>query len=80
MIQYSHIQRQRSGAKGERAKIYGGANMEKENRTQKNVSDGVLRYPNGQEAQLKKLMGQAIKVIGIGVFLLVMCICRTLRP
>ena len=51
--------------------------MEKENRTKKNVSDGVLQYPNGQEAQLKKLMGQAIKVIGIGVFWLVMCIASS---
>ena len=51
--------------------------MEKENRTKKNVSDGVLQDPNGQEAQLKKLMGQAIKVIGIGVFWLVMCIASS---
>ena len=48
--------------------------MEKENRTKKKVSNGVLQYPNGQEAQLKKLMGQAIKVVGIGIFLLVTCI------
>ncbi|MBP3579554.1 MAG: HAMP domain-containing protein, partial [Lachnospiraceae bacterium] len=40
----------------------------------KNISQGVLLYPNGQEAHLRKLMKQAIMVIGIGVFWLIMCI------
>jgi len=40
----------------------------------KTISQGVLLYPNGQEAHLRKLMKQAIMVIGIGVFWLIMCI------
>ena len=41
---------------------------------EKNNKVGVLQYPNGQEAHLRKLMKQAIMVIGIGVFWLIMCI------
>lgn len=33
-----------------------------------------ILYPNGQEAHLRKLMKQAIMVISIGVFWLIMCI------
>lgn len=40
----------------------------------KNVSEGVLQYPNGQEAHLQKLKKQALLVIGIGVFLLILSI------
>lgn len=48
--------------------------MAKEKKAKKNVSEGVLLYPNGQEAHLRKLKKQAFVVIGIGVFWLVMCI------
>ena len=48
--------------------------MSKEKKVKKIVSEGVVQYPNGQEAHLKKLMKQALIVIGIGVFWLVMCI------
>ena len=51
--------------------------MEKEGKTKRNLSKGVLQYPNGQEAHLKKLMNQAIKVVVIGVFWLVMCIASS---
>ena len=40
----------------------------------KNVSEGVLQYPNGQEAHLQKLKKQALLAIGIGVFLLILSI------
>lgn len=52
--------------------------MKKEKKVKKNVSEGVLQYPNGQEAHLRKLMGQAIKVIAVGVFWLIMCILSSL--
>lgn len=42
-----------------------------------NVSGGVAKYPNGQEAHLRKIMKQAIMVIGIGVFWLTMCIASS---
>ena len=48
--------------------------MGKEKKANKNVSAGILQYPNGQEAHLRKIMKQAIMVIGIGVFWLIMCI------
>ena len=48
--------------------------MAKEKKAKKNVSEGVLQYPNGQEAHLRKLRKQAIIVIGTGVFWLLMCI------
>lgn len=52
--------------------------MKKQKKVKKNVSAGVLQYPNGQEAHLRKLMSQAIKVIAVGVFWLVMCILSSL--
>ena len=48
--------------------------MSKVTKQQNTISQGVLLYPNGQEAHLRKLMKQAIMVIGIGVFWLIMCI------
>lgn len=42
-----------------------------------NSSEGVMQYPNGQEAHLRKLMKQAVMVIGIGVFWLIMCIASS---
>ena len=48
--------------------------MSKVTKQKKTISQGVLLYPNGQEAHLRKLMKQAIMVIGIGVFWLIMCI------
>lgn len=49
--------------------------MAKEKKEKKNkVSTGVVQYPNGQEAQLRKIMKQAGMVIGIGVFWLIMCV------
>ena len=51
--------------------------MSKEKKVKKFVSEGVVQYPNGQEAHLKKLMKQALIVIGIGVFWLVMCIASS---
>jgi len=48
--------------------------MNNKAKQKKNISQGVLLYPNGQEAHLRKLMKQAIMVIGIGVFWLIMCI------
>ena len=51
--------------------------MSKEKKEKKIVSEGVVQYPNGQEAHLKKLMKQALIVIGIGVFWLVMCIASS---
>ena len=48
--------------------------MSKEKKIKKNVREGVVQYPNGQEAHLTKLMKQAVVVIGIGVFWLIMCI------
>lgn len=48
--------------------------MAKEKKAKKNISEGVLQYPNGQEAHLRKLRKQAFVVIGIGVFWLIMCI------
>ncbi len=51
--------------------------MKKEKKTKKNVSEGMLQYPNGQEAHLYKLMKQAVMVVGVGIFWLVMCIAST---
>ncbi len=51
--------------------------MKKEKKVKRNVSEGILQYPNGQEAHLKKLMIQAIKVIAVGVFWLIMCIASS---
>ena len=48
--------------------------MNNKTKQKKTISQGVLLYPNGQEAHLRKLMKQAIMVIGIGVFWLIMCI------
>lgn len=49
--------------------------MAKEKKVRKNkVSTGVMQYPDGQEANLRKLMKQAGMVIGIGVFWLIMCV------
>ena len=39
----------------------------------KNISEGILQYPNGQEAHLYKLMKRAFAEIGLGVFLLILC-------
>lgn len=52
--------------------------MAKEKKTKKNVSEGVLQYPNGQEAHLRKLRKQAFVIIGIGVFWLIMCILSSM--
>ncbi len=40
----------------------------------KNISEEVLQYPKGQEAQLRKIQKQVAMAVAIGVFLLVMCI------
>ena len=39
---------------------------------------GALQYPNGQEAQMRKLMKQAGIVIGIGIFWLIMSIVSSI--
>lgn len=52
--------------------------MSKEKKVKNRVSEGVLQYPNGQEAHLTKLMKQAVVVIGIGVLLLLLCIASSL--
>ena len=52
--------------------------MKKEKKTKKNISQGVLMYPNGQEAHLRKLRKQALTTIGIGIFMLIMCVASTL--
>ncbi|MBQ8633599.1 MAG: HAMP domain-containing protein [Lachnospiraceae bacterium] len=51
--------------------------MAKAKKVKKNISEGVLQYPNGQEAHLRKLMKQAIVVVGIGIFWLIMCIASS---
>jgi len=51
--------------------------MSREKGVKKHVSEGMLQYPNGQEAHLAKLMKQALVVIGIGIFWLVMCIASS---
>ncbi len=49
--------------------------MAKEKKEKKNkVSAGVLQYPKGQEAGLRKLMKQVGLVIGLGIFWLIMCV------
>lgn len=50
--------------------------MEKTKEVQEKKRKGkvVLQYPNGQEAQLRKLMKQVCIVVAIGITLLVMCI------
>lgn len=48
--------------------------MGKEKRTKEKAAGNTLQYPKGQEAHLRRLMKQAIMVIGIGIFWLVMCI------
>jgi len=52
--------------------------MGKEKKTKKKVAVAVLQYPNGQEAHLRKLMKQAIMVIAIGIFWLIMCILSSI--
>lgn len=53
--------------------------MSKEKKSKKdNLSAGVVQYPNGQEAHLRKLLKQAGMVIGVGVLLLVLCIVSSL--
>jgi len=51
--------------------------MAKEKKNIKNKTGVVLQYPKGQEAHLRKLMKQAIIVIGIGIFWLIMCIASS---
>jgi len=51
--------------------------MGKEKKNIKNKPGVVLQYPKGQEAHLRKLMKQAIIVIGIGIFWLIMCIASS---
>ena len=51
--------------------------MGKEKKNIKNKTGVVLQYPKGQEAHLRKLMKQAIIVIGIGIFWLIMCIASS---
>ncbi len=51
---------------------------EEKNVQEKKVkSKAVLQYPNGQEAQLRKLMKQVCIVVAIGITLLIMCIAST---
>ena len=52
--------------------------MGKEKKTKKKAAVAVLQYPNGQEAHLRKLMKQAIMVIAIGIFWLIMCILSSI--
>ena len=52
--------------------------MKKEKKAKKNVSEGVLQYPNGQEAHLRKLLGQAVTVVAVGVTLLILCIVSSI--
>lgn len=52
--------------------------MSKEKKANSNVSEGVILYPKGQEAHLQKLRKQAIFTIGIGVFLLILCIISSM--
>lgn len=52
--------------------------MKKEKNPKKNVSEGIVQYPNGQEAHLRNLRKKAFIVIGIGVFWLIMCIASSL--
>ena len=47
---------------------------QKKNKT----SEAMMKYPNGQEAQMRKLMKQASIVVGIGVFWLVMSIVSSI--
>jgi len=52
--------------------------MAKEKKGKKSkISAAVKQYPNGQEAQLRKIMKQAGMVIAIGVFLLIMCVASS---
>ncbi len=51
--------------------------MKTEKKPKNNVSEGVLQYPKGQEAHLRKLMKQAIMVVALGVFWLIMCIASS---
>lgn len=44
----------------------------------KKEKQGVLQYPNGQEAHLRKLRKQAIVTIAVGVFMLIMCIASSM--
>jgi len=51
--------------------------MGKKKRTKEKAAGNMLQYPKGQEAHLRRLMKQAIMVIGIGIFWLVMCIASS---
>jgi len=49
----------------------------REKKVKKNVSEGVLQYPKGQEAHLQKLRKQAVGTIGVGILLLILCIASS---
>lgn len=51
--------------------------MGKRKRTKEKAAGNMLQYPKGQEAHLGRLMKQAIMVIGIGIFWLVMCVASS---
>lgn len=48
--------------------------MGKQKKIKNTVSEGMRQYPKGQEAHLRSLMKQAVLVISLGVFWLIMCI------
>ena len=51
--------------------------MGKRKRTKEKAAGNMLQYPKCQEAHLGRLMKQAIMVIGIGIFWLVMCVASS---